>query len=405
MGDSPVVSVRRALLGLGLALAATGCGTYSRVCPRVATSAGRPAASSPDVAFVKFLGVGGFLIEYDGHAVLTAPLYSNPTMGELATQVLHTDQRLVDALLPDVSGVEAILSGHSHFDHLMDVPYVALRKATHAQVYGNDDMTRLLAPLAGPGGGLRDRLVSLEGLARHEVEGLRCLDRCPGVTAFQAVSEHVRVWPILSEHSSQFKVPLVPGPPVHLWRGSLLGPASELPRTAGEWVEGTTLAYLIDFLDRSREHVALRVYYQDSGSREPYGFPPKCLLAERGVDLALLTVGGAPWVPGHPQAIVGALSPGLVMAGHWEDFFNPRELPLPAGSCTPADRCCETIRGIPLQSPASFLRGLRSAVRSDARFVLPCPDAWARLERSDGGAWSLDASSERWTPGTAPPRP
>ncbi len=403
MGEPTVVRARQALLGL--ALASVACGTYSRVCPRVATSAGRPAVASPDVAFVKFLGVGGFLIEYDGHAVLTAPLYSNPTMGELATQVLHTDHRLVDALLPDVSEVEAILSGHSHFDHLMDVPYVALTKARRAKVYGNDDMLRLLAPLAGPGGGLEDRLVSLESPARHQVEGLRCLEQCPEAAGSVRISDGVRVWPILSEHSSQFKVPLVPGAPVHLWRGTLLGPASELPRTAGEWVEGTTLAYLIDFMDRSREHVALRVYYQDSGSREPYGFPPKCLLGERGVDLALLTVGGAPWVPGHPQAIVGALSPGLVMAGHWEDFFDPRELPLPEVSCAPAQRCCETVRGIPLQSPGKFLGRLRSAVRSDAQFVLPCPDTWARLvHRDDGLTWRLEASSERWTPGTAPPR-
>lgn len=402
MGEPTMVRSRVVLAALALASAA--CGTYSRVCPRVARSAGMPERPDPEVAFVKFLGVGGFLIEYDGQAVMTAPLYSNPSLGEIATQAIHTDHRLVDALLPESSHVEAILSGHSHFDHLMDVPYVAVTHARAAKVYGNDDMTRLLASLAGPGGDLEGRLVSLEGRARDGVEPLRCLDECAGAVAYERISERVRVWPILSEHSSQFQVPLPGLPPTHLWRGRLLGPAPALPQSAGEWVEGTTLAYLIDFMDRSGTQVALRVYYQDSGSRNPYGFPPECLLRQRKVDLALLTVGGAPWVPGHPQEIVAALSPSLVMAGHWEDFFNPRELPLPTGRCAPADKCCETIRGIPLQDPTGFARRLRSALPAEAQYVVPCPDGWARLVQPREGVWRLAASSDTWTHGTAPAR-
>ena len=377
---------------------AGGC-AYRRACVRQP----EPEPPAASAAYVKFLGVSGFLIRLGTDAILTAPLYTNPTMGEIALQQVHPDHRLIDALLPRrMSDVEVILSGHSHYDHLMDVPYVALHHTPRALIYGNNEMPKLLDSLAGESGPFKNRLVSLEGIAR-KTEALRCLDDCPDAISYRQVG-NVRIWPIISEHSPQFKIkiPFVGRlPDAHLWRGTLLEAPTRVPETVSGWVEGTTLAYLIDFMDGER--IAFRVYYQDSGARDPYGFPPRCLLRQRRVDLALLCAGGSDFAKAHPTAIVKALEPRYVIAGHWEDFLNPRTLPLPTWAGASDQRRCPTyappperIDAIPFTNPRSFAKRLKKALPSDGAYSMPCPDAWSYFGR-DGDHWTLQSWSEPWT--------
>jgi len=100
-----------------------------------------------------FLGTSGFLIERDGHAVMTGPLFSNPGFLWHILLDLPIRQRrdYIDRVFSDSAlrhGAEvttAILIGHSHYDHLMDVPYVAERYAVHAEIYGSPTMGHILA--------------------------------------------------------------------------------------------------------------------------------------------------------------------------------------------------------------------------------------------------------------------
>lgn len=406
MRRRPAKAVRVSLV-LALAASAIGCGVYTRVCLRTAP----PRPPGPRQVQVTFLGVGGFLLQYQTQggprvALMTAPLYSNPNVLEIATQTVATDQRLVDGLLgPQLGGagdvVAGILSGHAHYDHLMDVPYVALRWTTRADLYGNDAMVKLLDSLRPALKGRR--LVSLEERAR-ELEKRRCWtdSDCPAglVDGYESVGDHIRVWPILSEHSAQFRIelPFVPKsllPPVHLWRGDLLEARKEMPSRPSEWVEGTTLAYVIDFLDRPGGEIAFRVYYQDSGTRDPYGFPPACLLRQRSVDLAILCLGGAETVRAHPSAIVTRLKPRFAIASHWEDFFNPRTLPLPNTSCTPESDSRERFNAIPTGKPKALMRQLRAAMPSRSATTWPCPDTSTTFEFS-GGVWRVLSSTADW---------
>lgn len=370
---------------------------------------------APEGAFVEYLGASGFLLRHGTDTVLTAPLYSNPTMGEIASQHVYSDQRLIDLLAPrGLDKVNVILSGHSHYDHLMDVPYIAITKATQAGIYGNDEMPKLLDSLAGPQGELEGRLHSLESMARQaEDEKLRLKDPCPSADdsaykRYYTQIGNVRIWPILSEHSPQFgiKLPVLDLPPVQLWRGALLEKPGKVPTTVSEWVEGTVLAYLIDFLEGGK--VSFRVYYQDSGTRVPYGFPPRCVRDQHRVDLALLCAGGSDFCRAHPKSIVDWLKPRFVIAGHWEEFFNPRVLPLLPSTWPPLERpVCdkynavgETFAAIPGTQPRRFKKRLRKALPEDGWYVMPCPDAWTYFAR-DGEGWTLQSSSESWTPSKA----
>src|SRR5262249_42118553 len=135
-----------------LGAVAAGCG-YSLTCTRPAY---RTADPSSLLLRVVYLGSGGVILARGPDVVLTAPLYSNPTAGELAVQDLTSDHERIDAYLRryenELARASLILSGHTHYDHLMDVPHVMKRWATRADVpvYGNDAMLLVLAALKPP---------------------------------------------------------------------------------------------------------------------------------------------------------------------------------------------------------------------------------------------------------------
>lgn len=398
--------VHAACLMLAGCLAAPACNSFQRACPVL------PALPTPAMAGdveLRFLGAAGFLIRRGADVILTAPFYSNPTFGELATQDVFSDQRLVDALLPpEADEAAAILVGHGHYDHLMDVPFVALRRARHATIYGNDAVRDVLAPLARHPD-FQGRVVSLEPWANPVCEWL---DTCAAGHApwkpYPLPGTRVRVWVILSEHGPQFAPPgllrsLFPNA-VHLWRGQPLEPARHLPTRPGAWPEGTTLAYVIDFLsvDSAQDdgrwdsaQVDFRVYFQDSGTRRPFGFPPLPEGLEPRVDLALVCAGGAEQVADHPRAILEALRPPFAMGHHWESFFNPRTLPVPRGPGDARSPAYETFHGIPTGDTRRFARQMRAALPPGARSSVPCPDAITRFARHDRH-WEIALSSEPW---------
>ena len=369
---------RAVILGLGVLLGA--CAPKRVACP-VPSPAATPGA---DTVQVTFLGVGGFVVRWSGAAIMTAPLYSNPSVGEIALSEIHADRARIDALLPDVGDVRAILSGHAHYDHLMDVPYVARHKATRADLIGNDAMRKLLAPIAGELASRTppNRLVSLQGSdpcapAGHEVSGTR-----------------FRIRAIASEHSPQIGPGLLKGlldiPPVSLWRGEPEDALEVLPNRVGEWPSGSVLAFVIDLLERDSDKVAFRIYYQDSPTRRPLGYPPDCL-GTRPIDLAILCLGGATEFEAFPADIVEYLQPRYVLGSHWEDFFSPRDPPLPD-----ARRTAEELRLIPGVKPGRFLRAVSRAQPVGGQASVPCPDTVTTFVKSTSG-WALAPGSGAWT--------
>ncbi len=79
------------------------------------------------------------------------------------------------------------------------------------------------------------------------------------------------------------------------------------------------------------------MYYQDAVAPPPAGFAPTSLVAERGVDVALLTPATFDQVDWHPEALVENLDPKRVILGHWEDFFLPVDEPAESTRLTNLD--------------------------------------------------------------------
>jgi hypothetical protein len=290
--------------------------------------------SAAGVVQVRFLGVQGFVVRRGADVVMTAPLYTNPSLATvLAGGRIWPDRRRITTYLPRewVSDVAAILVGHSHYDHLMDVPFIAHGMAPRATVYGSLTTRKLVAAIGtepdffvAP-----DRVVAVNDAAQPGGDAVDYRE-CPrkpkegciwgsGPGRWLAVAADVRIRALCSRHSPQF----LRFPPT--WQGCD-APAQGPPRKPSQWPIGDTLAYLIDFLDGGRP--VFRVYYQDSPTEREFGHVARELIEEKAVDLALLNAGGFNQVDGFPESIIATLRPRYVLYGHWEDFLRPQEQPL-----------------------------------------------------------------------------
>jgi len=268
---------------------------------------------------VDALGVQGFVLRRGDDVVMTAPLFTRQSALDVALNVpLSADTAAIDTGLAGAptDKLVAIISGHAHYDHLLDVPHV-LELAPHAVLYTNATGRHVLAALSPPcasAGLARDRVIAMDDAQDSHVDYTNCPDqRPPGaplVGTWDVVpGGHVRVMAFCSMHPAQIG-------PYHFGLGSIDTDQCPLPAPASGWLEGQTLAFLIDFLDESGAP-AFRVFYQDAPTNMPIGDVPAAALADKPVDLALLCAGSADAVTDHPGQILANLQPRYAYSGHW----------------------------------------------------------------------------------------
>ena len=306
-------------------------------------------ATSIDELEVQYLGVGGFLLRRGDHAILTAPFFSNPSLAQVVANLpIASDEERVRAELPPVDDVCGIVVGHAHYDHAMDLPEVARHTRPEAPILGSATLVHTLAPAID-----RDRLWAMNDLA-GDVTRPGSWVELPGCP--------IRVLPILSEHAPHFAGIKVMG-------GTYDEDLDALPTRAWGWVEGQTLAYLIDFLNPDGS-VAHRVHYQDAASTAPHGLPAPSILEEHAVDVALITVAGYDQVDDYPARALEALTPRRVIGGHWEDFFAAPQ----------AD--AHVVPGIDF---GDFVEALEDALTPGSTWTLPDYKATVRLAPASSG--------------------
>jgi len=286
---------------------------------------------------VHALGVQGYVLRRGDDVVMTAPMFTRQSAIDVGLNLPITpDDAAVDANLAGepLDKLSAIVSGHAHYDHFIDVAHL-LTLAPHASSYVNLTGRHILAALAPDRDGgctgtqplqlPRSRVVAMDDPLASHVDYTNCPDQAPpGAplhgTWLDVPGAHVRLLGLCSMHPAQVG-------PFHFGQGSIDTDQCNLPAAASGWLEGQTLAFLIDFLDDTGR-VAMRVYYQDAPTNPPIGHVPPDILAEAPVDLALLCVGSYDAVANQPGDIVANLSPRFALSGHWEDFFQPLTSPL-----------------------------------------------------------------------------
>ena len=229
---------------------------------------------------LQWLGTAGFRLAYEGTTLLIDPYVSRTGLRRtLSSAPLLPDADLVDRLLPRA---DAVLVGHTHFDHAVDVPAVARRDG--ADVYGSSSVEHLLGAH-----GLAERAVVVEPHRRYEIG--------PFTVSFTP-----------SLHSKLLVGLAVPsdGELTCDCLDDLKGGAYRCGQVWGITIEvgGTTL------------------YHQGSANLV------EDEVRTRDVDVFLCGIAGRVYTRDFVPRALRALRPKLVVAHHHDDFFRPLAGPM-----------------------------------------------------------------------------
>lgn len=334
--------------------------------PHAVGCAPQECGDSSGIISVTYLGTSGILVEHGHHALLTAPFFSNPALaGRWPNGIqwlqggprISPDSAIIERLLPrSADRALAILVGHGHYDHLLDVPYIATHRAKSATIFGGPSVGHMLMGeprlRSNPG-----RVVTISrdsaGDSARDGEWFYSSD-----SAFRFVA-------IVAGHAPTYRI----APWSFTFAASrVLTDRDSLPHTAAQWKMGEPYAFLIDVLSDPPRHTIFRLYFQDAPSEPPLGFPSPARLAERRTDLAILCAATSSNVSSAPDSLVRVLRPAAVMVTHWESFFRSQLLDPSLSRATDLRQ---------------FARGLRRSLPPRAGWVMPLPRQTIRFRASE----------------------
>ena len=273
---------------------------------------------------IQYTGCGGLVLQKENSAIMIDPFFSNQRVmrigsslfgrGHLGKRKLSSDERMiatglktVERQIDDLQNVTTILSAHSHYDHLMDVPAIFDRLKKQPMVYLNRSGFNTCYNVIDT-----NKMKLLEDhMTTQEV------NRPPIVLDIAGGTVHI--YPILAEHNPHFKY-------VKFFSGGKTTPVEDYTTAYGrtranDWLEGNVFSFLIDYVDQAGK-IEFRIFIQSSSCNPPSGVPPQSLLKGRAVDVALLGLVSFHFSTEYPCTLLEALRPKEVVWIHWEDFFR-----------------------------------------------------------------------------------
>lgn len=238
------------------------------------------ALGLPPGLSLRWLGTAGYALSYEGHCVLIDPYVTRlPLSDFLQRRVVRPDRDVIEANLPTA---DAVLIGHTHFDHALDAPAVAVRD--DCPVYGSESVGTLM------------RLY-------HRADQA-------------VVVEPYRVYEI-----GPFEVTFVPSLHAKLLLGLRVNQAG--PITC-EHLEGLTpQAYCCDQVWAI--HIAVAgVSFYHQGSADLI----EDAIRHEQVDYFLCGIAGRQFTPAYVERALRKLEPRIVIPNHYDNFFSPLTAPL-----------------------------------------------------------------------------
>lgn len=309
-----------------------------------------------DSITLTYLGCGGFSISRNERIILIDPFFSNPNFLFKASSLvkMKTKTKMVDYGMAKIPGfsknkVAAILVSHSHYDHLMDVPYVYenYADANGTTIYCSQSSKNMINEV---GELKKDNIIALN----YKTSSIHDIGE-----SFLLADGTIRITPVLSEHAPHYKgIKMYKGDakPKHKYTESL-------DRTrAGWWKEGETYAFLIDFLAPTGD-IEFRIYIQSSAANPQNGWLHPQIKDQHAVNLAILGIASFGYVNHYPESLIDHLKPQKLILCHWEDFFKKYDRTTPKR--VRFTKVHEAIRRVDLVYP--YLKN------QEEQFILPHP--------------------------------
>lgn len=238
-------------------------------------AAGADELGLPAGLEVRWIGVAGFVLTCEATTIVIDPYVTRlPLSGVLRRTVAASDPAAVDRWVPRA---DAVLLGHTHFDHALDAPAVAHRDG--ATVYGGRSAAHLMG---------------IHGLGAQAVE----------------VTPHRRY------EIGPFTVTFVPSQHAKLLLGRSVPNGGEI--TCEHVGDLSTSAYGCGEVWGIHIEVdGFTLYHQGSADLIDDE------VRHRDVDVFLCGVAGRQFTPGYLARILGRLRPHHVVVTHHDDFFKP----------------------------------------------------------------------------------
>jgi L-ascorbate metabolism protein UlaG (beta-lactamase superfamily) len=252
---------------------------YRRLFPRWRPRAElRPTSASASGAAlrIRWLGTAGHVIETPTTTLLIDPFLTRPSLARLAGRRLAPDEAAIQARLP--ARVDAVLCGHSHFDHLLDAPFIA--RSTGA----------LLA-----GSGTTAAFARASGVAEAQLVVVP-----PAGRTFTVGDCTIRFVPSLHGRILFGRVP---------FPGEVADPPP-LPARAWHYRMGGAFGILVDAGGQ-------RIYHNGSADLVD------AELAGAQADVLLVGLAGRKGTRDYLARLCGALAPKLIVPTHHDAFFAP----------------------------------------------------------------------------------
>ncbi len=267
-------------IGSGLAYLATARRQHTSDQLTAQQLAWEPARSPlPPGLTLTWFGTAGFRLSYQGTVIWIDPYVTRLTLGELVRRkVVPASATAVERW---IDAADAVLVGHTHFDHALDVPAIA--RQFGCRVYGSTSLHHLMG---------------LHGLAEQAVI----------------------VTPHADHHVGPFRFHFVPSLHSKLQLGMGIPYSGEL--TCDHVDHLTPQAYKCGQVWGLFIEVAgIRIYHQGS-----------CDLLEdeitdKNIDVLLAGISGRRFTKGYFQRIISAVRPKLIVPTHYDNFFVPLDQP------------------------------------------------------------------------------
>ncbi|MCC6690220.1 MAG: MBL fold metallo-hydrolase [Bacteroidia bacterium] len=263
--------------------------------------------------YLRYLGCGGYYIGTDKNALLIDPYFSNKSFLFVPISKMHTKINNVKYGLKDLpihDRVRAVFVSHSHYDHMLDVPYIY----TH---FTDTATTKIICSQSGV-----NMLANLKNINKQHIVNIDST----GFSDFTQLStqyslgsdKSIVVTPIRSDHAPHYKK-------IAFYKGSshpVKKYKEESQSTcANQWKLGTPFAFLIDIKGEDGK-IEFRIFIMSSAAQPKFGWLPPELKSQHPVNLAILGAASFEYVSNYPEGIIDHLNPEKIIICHWEDFFN-----------------------------------------------------------------------------------
>ncbi len=236
---------------------------------------------------VKFIGNTNILITDGKSSILTDGFFTRPSISQVLWGEFEPNEDVIEYCLEKarIHRLDAVIPVHSHFDHAMDSPIVAMK--TGAKLIGSESTANIGRGLNFP----EDQMVIVESGVPLQIGSMK-------LTLIKG-----KHWPYPDEELG-----------LKLLNRDIINPIVP-PASAFDYFEGASYTIIVE-----HEDATLAIH----GSA---GFIPN-ILDNVDVDILFLGMAGLETMDesyndNFQTHVVDALNPEVIIPIHWDDFFVP----------------------------------------------------------------------------------